>query len=356
MKGYLVLSTGDVFAGEWLGGKGAGEGEVVFNTGMTGYQEVMTDPSYAGQIVTFTYPLIGNYGVNEHDDESVRPALSGMLVGELCDTPSHYLAKHSLAEMAAKFDIPVLAGVDTRAVTKIVRERGEVYGKITTAPEEAQGFRGGRLLNPVPLVSCKEPVSYPGEGPHIVLIDFGVKKSIRDALLQLGCAVTVVPYDVSYDTVVSLQPDGILLSNGPGDPKDLSPLLGNLKKIVERYPTLGICLGHQLIALMYGGDTERLPYGHRGNNHPVKELLTGKVYITPQNHGYVVKEESLDKKEWIVSYRNVNDKSIEGLQHRHLPIATVQFHPEAHPGPSDTQHVFRQFIQQCQRTGEKSYA
>lgn len=354
MKGYLVLSTGHVFAGTLFGKLDACEGELVFNTGMTGYQEVLTDPSYSGQIVTFTYPLIGNYGINDWDDEALQPACKGLVVGELCQDPSHYLSHSKLAELAEKYGLGGITGVDTRAITKIVREEGLVFGKITfDAGDEPEATP---ITGQVQKVSTKEKVYYPGDGPHVVMVDFGYKKSILECLLQRGCAVTVVPYNVTFAEVTALNPKGILLSNGPGDPKEMLPYLPELKNIIESYPTLGICLGHQVTSLIYGCDTARLPYGHRGANHPVKNLQTGKVYITSQNHGYTVKQESVEGKAVSVSYINVNDKSIEGLVHTTLPISTVQFHPEAHPGPSDTDFIFEQFILQCQQIGERTYA
>lgn len=358
MKGYLVLSTGDVFEGEWFGSVQDCTGEVVFNTGMTGYQEVLSDPSYAGQMITFTYPLIGNYGINERDFESIKPACRALLVGDLCQNPSHYESDYTLSEVAERYGIGGLSDIDTRAVTHIVRTHGEVYGLLTTDQEKVASFIPQPVRDVVPGVSVTSVQEYGREaqGPHIVLIDYGYKKSILQSLLDGGCRVTVVPYNVTHNQVHAIRPDGVFLSNGPGDPKEITPYLGELKKIVESYPTMGICLGHQLISLIYGCDTERLPYGHRGSNHPVKDLRTGKVYMTSQNHGYVVKEDSLSKTPLLLTFSNVNDKSVEGVRHRELPIWSVQFHPEAHAGPQDTGHLFTEFIQQCQVTGEKSYA
>lgn len=358
MKGYLVLSTGDIFEGEWFGSVQDCTGEVVFNTGMTGYQEVLSDPSYAGQIITFTYPLIGNYGINERDFESIKPACRALLVGDLCQQPSHYESGYTLSKVAEKYGIGGLSGIDTRAITHIVRTHGEVYGLLTTEQEKLASFIPQPVREVVPGVSVVSVQEYGKEarGPHVVLIDYGYKKSILQSLLDGGCRVTVMPYNVTYNQVQAIDPDGIFLSNGPGDPKEITPHLGELKKIVESYPTMGICLGHQLISLIYGCDTESLPYGHRGSNHPVKDLRTGKVYMTSQNHGYVVKEDSLSKTPLVLTFRNVNDKSVEGVRHKELPIWSVQFHPEAHAGPQDTGHLFTEFIQQCQVTGEKSYA
>ncbi|USG65295.1 carbamoyl phosphate synthase small subunit [Brevibacillus ruminantium] len=358
--GYLTLESGEVFAGTLFGAPLEGIGEVVFHTGMTGYQEVMSDPSFAGQIVTFTYPLIGNYGINDQDYEAAKPALAGMVVSELCSEPSHYQSGRSLAEAAEEFGFPILAGVDTRTVTKRVRQEGPLWGVIADRPlslEEVSALRKKYIKKSlVANVSSQEIQRYPGTKEHVVLIDLGMKRSILESLQSLGCRVTVVPFDTTYAQIQALQPDGLLFSNGPGDPEDLLTYCVEWRKAAEQYPTMGICLGHQVLALAFGGKTEKLKYGHRGGNHPVKELLTGKVYMTSQNHGYVVKEESLDNRQLLVTYRNVNDNSVEGLRHQHLPVMTVQFHPEAHPGPSDTSHMLTQFLQLIRGVGAKIYA
>lgn len=358
--GYLTLESGEVFAGTLYGAPVGGFGEVVFHTGMTGYQEVMTDPSFAGQIVCFTYPLIGNYGVNERDFEAAKPALTGMVVSELCLEPSHYESNKSLAEAAQEFGFPILAGIDTRTITKRVRQNGPVFGVISErvlTPEEVVSLRYKHAKKSlVANVSSEQVIRYPGSGEHVVLVDLGMKTSILHSLLALGCRVTVVPFDTPFAQIKALQPDGIVFSNGPGDPEHLLAYCSEWRKSVELYPTLGICLGHQVLALMYGGKTEKLAYGHRGSNHPVKDLETGKVYMTSQNHGYVVKEESLDKSKLAVSYRNVNDGSVEGLRHLSLPVFSVQYHPEAHPGPGDTSHIFHQFLQSMRVVGANRYA
>ncbi|CAJ1001144.1 carbamoyl phosphate synthase small subunit [Brevibacillus aydinogluensis] len=358
--GYLTLESGEVFAGTLYGAPLTGYGEVVFHTGMTGYQEVMTDPSFAGQIVTFTYPLIGNYGINDTDYEAAKPALAGMVVSELCSAPSHYQSRRTLSEAAEAFGFPILAGIDTRTITKRVRQSGPLYGAIADRPlsvEEVAALGSAhRKKSLVADVSSRHIQRYPGNQEHVVIIDLGMKQSILESLLELGCRVTVVPFDTPFSQIQALQPDGLLFSNGPGDPADLLAYCGEWRKAAEQYPTLGICLGHQVLALMFGAKTEKLTYGHRGSNHPVKELATGKVYMTSQNHGYVVREETLDKRLLTVTYRNVNDRSVEGLSHTSLPIMSVQFHPEAHPGPNDTTHVFYQFLQSMRVVGAKRYA
>ncbi|MFC8685148.1 carbamoyl phosphate synthase small subunit [Brevibacillus porteri] len=358
--GYLTLENGEVFTGKLYGAPINGFGEVVFHTGMTGYQEVMTDPSFAGQIVTFTYPLIGNYGINKKDYEAAKPALTGMIVSELCTEPSHYESNMTLAQAAEAFGFPILAGIDTRTITKRVRQDGTVFGVISDQPMQVEEVVSLRYKHAkkslVANVSRQQVERYPGTGEHVVLIDLGMKQSILDALLEQGCRVSVVPFDTSFAQINALAPDGLLFSNGPGDPEHLLAYCSEWRKAVEQYPTLGICLGHQVLALMYGGKTEKLAYGHRGSNHPVKDLMTGKVYMSSQNHGYVVKEESLDKRQLTVSYRNVNDGSVEGLRHVSLPVFSVQFHPEAHPGPSDTSHIFHQFLQSMRVVGAKRYA
>lgn len=366
-KGYLVLETGEFFEGSLFGSIQEAVGEVVFNTSMTGYQEIITDPSYAGQIVTFCYPMIGNYGINTLDDESSFPKLAGVVVGEMCLQPSHYLSALSFTEHLEKAGIAGITGVDTRALVKVIRQHGTVKGMITArVPQEMGNIAEVFYLEEVIAqrnfkfwvdhVSTKEIKTYENNGPHVALIDYGYKKSILHALLAESCKVTIVPYSFTFEQMKALNPDGVLFSNGPSDPMALQPWFSDIKEISSTYPSLGICLGHQLIALAHGAKTEKLRYGHRGANHPVKELETGKVKITSQNHGYVVVDESIDQSKFSITYRNVNDGSIEGLKHAHLPIQTVQFHPEAHPGPSDTEHILQLFIGQLRTIGEMNYA
>ena len=356
-QGYLTLETGEVFEGVLIGANKDSIGEVVFNTSMTGYQEIITDPSYAGQIITFCYPMIGNYGVNSIDDESISPSLSGVIIGDVCETPSHYQSISKFSEKLKQAGVPGIAGIDTRLLVKTIRSRGTVKGILSRKKVENKDFSIQEKPSLwVEKVSTKKMLTFKNKGSHVVLYDFGYKKSILNALLQENCYVTIVPYNTPYEKINALAPDGVLFSNGPGDPMSLAHLFPEIKKISQSYPTLGICLGHQLIALAYGAKTMKLAYGHRGANHPVKELMTGKVKITAQNHGYVVVDESIDTNQFDITYRNVNDQSIEGLQHIHYPIQTVQFHPEAHPGPSDTAHVLTEFVSQITSLGEKRYA
>lgn len=354
-QGYLTLETGEVFEGILIGANKDTLGEVVFNTSMTGYQEIITDPSYAGQIITFCYPIIGNYGINALDDESISPALAGVVIGDLCETPSHYQSINKFSEKLKQAGVTGIAGVDTRLLVKTIRSRGTVKGYLSKW-EKANFPADEKTPLWVEKVSTKKIQFFKNNGPHVVLMDYGYKKSILTALLDENCAVTIVPYNTPFEKIKALNPDGVLFSNGPGDPIALKKWFPEIKKISQNYPTLGICLGHQLIALAYGAKTEKLAYGHRGGNHPVKELRTGKVKITAQNHGYVVVDESIDCKVFDITYRNVNDQSIEGLQHHKYPIKTVQFHPEAHPGPSDTEYILKEFVKQLASLGETHYA
>lgn len=346
MRGYLKLSSGDIFEGNWVTETTLNEmyGEVVFFTGMTGFQEVLTDPSYKDQIVVFTYPLIGNYGINNEDFESEKPHVAGVIVYEANDEVFHYQAKFTLKQYLEKWNIPLLDDIDTRALVKKIREKGSMPAVISKDSEKNADFP---LLETarVKEVSTKEIKTYGTGEYHIVLVDFGYKKSILTSLLERDCQVTVVPFNTSFNKILSLKPDGILLSNGPGDPKDLTAELGNIKKIVSKFPTLGICLGHQLAALALGADTTKLAFGHRGANHPVRDLKNNEVFMSSQNHSYVVDGKSLAGTGLQMRFYNLHDNSIEGMVHDTFPLQTVQFHPEANPGPSDSAYIFDEFIE-----------
>lgn len=353
-KGYLVLESGETFEGVYIGAEVETEGEVVFNTSMTGYQELLTDPSSKGQILAFTYPTIGSYGMNLLDNQSKGIAVSAVIMNDICDEPSHYQSTTSLSDQLKKANVPGLSHIDTRALVSIIRKKQTVRGKITTSINDVSDWKDKDTVGLVDDVSVSNTKTY-GEGTyHVVLMDFGYKQSILKALLKADCKVTVVPYNTPFHVIESLDADGILISNGPGNPNALKQVLPTIKAITENYPTLGIALGHQLIALAYGGEVVKLPYGHRGN-YPVKNMQTKKVYMTAQNHGYTVTDKSIDNASFQITYQQVNDKSVEGITHRHLPVQSVQFHPEANPGPSDTEFIFHDFIHQVKTSGGKKY-
>ncbi|WP_434643087.1 glutamine-hydrolyzing carbamoyl-phosphate synthase small subunit [Thermoanaerobacterium thermosaccharolyticum] len=341
MKGYLKLEDGSVFEGNIISKKFQGFGEVVFNTGMTGYQEIITDPSYAGQIVVMTYPLIGNYGINKYDFQSEKPHIRGYVVREYCDSPSNFLSDSSLLEYLDKNGIPVLAGVDTRELTKKLRSNGTMRGIITDDANASVPNFSGDLLKEV---STKKAYHIQGEGPKMAFIDLGTKKNILKMLNQVGFDIYVFPYDVSCEDVMAIEPEAIFFSNGPGDPKDAVNAIELAKFFIGKIPVLGICLGHQIIALAMGCNTVKMKFGHRGSNQPVKDLLTGKSYVTSQNHGYAVEESSINRENIIVTHINLNDGTVEGIRHKYLPVFSVQYHPEASPGPHDSMYLFDKFM------------
>ncbi len=342
----LTLEDGTRFEGQSFGANADVVGEVVFNTGMTGYQEVLTDPSYCGQIVTMTYPLIGNYGVNEIDPESAKPQVSGFIAREVCNQPSNWRSEGDLSEYLAKSGIVGLCGIDTRALTRIIREKGTMRGIITQGEptaEQLESMRGYVCDMPVNRVTCKEKYEHCDGDLKVAVMDFGLKKNIVRSLEKRGCKVTVFPAKTSAEEILAGGFDGIMLTNGPGDPKENIEVIENLKKLIGKKPIFGICLGHQLLALAMGADTEKLKYGHRGANHPVKDLSKDRVYITSQNHGYTVIEDTLPVC-CEVSHRNWNDGTVEGIGYKEQDMFTVQFHPEAAPGPEDTAYLFDEFL------------
>ncbi|MDD5017937.1 MAG: carbamoyl phosphate synthase small subunit [Eubacteriales bacterium] len=342
----LTLEDGTRFAGQSFGAKTDIIGEVVFNTGMTGYQEVLTDPSYCGQIVTMTYPLIGNYGVNDIDPESAHPQVSAFIVREACDQPSNWRSQGNISQYLEDHGICGLSGIDTRALTRIIREKGTMRGIITQdepTEEQIRLMKGYECKLPVDIVTCREKYEYCGGGLKVAVIDYGLKRNIIRSLKKRNCAVTVFPARTPAKEIISGGFNGVMLTNGPGDPKDNVEVIENLKQLVGKLPIFGICLGHQLLSLAMGADTEKLKYGHRGANHPVKDLKKDRVYITSQNHGYTIVEDTLpDGLE--VSHRNWNDGTIEGINYKDHDMFTVQFHPEASPGPEDTAYLFDEFI------------
>lgn len=351
MQAILVLEDGTIFKGSSFGSKGEVIGEIVFNTGMTGYQEILTDPSYCGQIVTMTYPLIGNYGVNIDDFESEKAQVKGFIVRELCKQPSNWRSSKTLEEYLLEHNIIGIEGIDTRALTRILRDKGTMNGIITTDPlfnieDKIEEIKKFKIINPVNEVTCNKTKKYIGEGFKVSVIDLGVKENIVRSLLNRGCEVTVYPANEVVENILDSKPDGIMLSNGPGDPKDCVGVIENIKVLMNsNIPIFAICLGHQLTALANGGDTERLKYGHRGCNHPVKDVNKDLTYITSQNHGYTIVKSSLDPKKAEITHINMNDDTVEGINYIGKPVYTVQFHPEASPGPRDTAYLFDEFIE-----------
>jgi carbamoyl-phosphate synthase small subunit len=347
---FVVLENGQIFSGKPFGAAGDVLGEIVFTTGMTGYLETLTDPSYYGQIVIQTFPLIGNYGVIPIDFESPSPQIKAYIVREWCQVPSNFRSEGELDAFLKRNNIPGVYGIDTRELTKVIREVGVMNAKITSEIDNLdqilEEIRGYRIENAVESVSSNEISVSKGapDGFKVVLWDFGAKENIRRELNKRGCEVVTVPSYTAAQDIVNLKPDGIMLSNGPGDPAENTGIISELAKLAESsIPIYGICLGHQLLALAEGGETAKLKYGHRGANQPVKDLNQGKVYITSQNHGYAVVADSLPPHA-VMRFVNVNDGTCEGIEYKNMPAFSTQFHPEASAGPLDTCYLFDQFM------------
>ncbi|MCI8712930.1 MAG: carbamoyl phosphate synthase small subunit [Ruminococcus sp.] len=349
MKAFLILEDGTVFTGTSIGSTRDMISEIVFNTSMTGYLEVLTDPSYAGQAVVMTYPLIGNYGITP-DMESKKAWPDGYIVRELSRMPSNFRSEGTIQRFLKSHDIPGIAGIDTRALTKILREKGTMNGMITTnagydLKSVLPRLKAYTVGDVVSEVTCQEKSTLPGEGMKVALLDLGAKNNIAKSLNDRGLEVTIYPAHTSAEEIISSNPDGIMLSNGPGDPSVCTSIIEEIKKLYHTdIPIFAICLGHQLMALATGASTYKLKYGHRGGNHPVKDLETNKVYISSQNHGYAVDIGSVDSKVARPAFVNVNDGTNEGLSYVGKHIFTVQFHPEACPGPQDSGYLFDRFI------------
>jgi carbamoyl-phosphate synthase small subunit len=349
VQARLLLEDGTLFTGKAFGSQTESTGEVVFNTGMTGYQEVLSDPSYCGQIVTMTYPLIGNYGITRDDFESIRPNIHGFVVRQHEEIPSNWRAEYTLDYLLKEYNIPGISEIDTRMLTRILRHHGTMKGILTTSNLSVAALQeriqaSTLLSDQVERVSTKNVFSSPGPKERVVLVDFGSKSGIMRDLTKRGCDVVVVPYNTSADQIRRLKPDGILLSNGPGNPKDVPNAVQMITELLGEYPIFGICLGHQLFALACGADTEKMKFGHRGGNHPVKDLASNRCYITSQNHGYTVLDETVVNTRLEVTHVNNNDKTIEGLKHRDVPAFSIQYHPEASPGPFDSSYLFDDFV------------
>jgi carbamoyl-phosphate synthase small subunit len=364
-KAILVLEDGSLFKGASAGSDGEVFGEVVFNTAMTGYQEILTDPSYKGQIVCMTYPHIGNYGVNEQDMESDRPWAEGFIVREMSDITSNFRASESLKAYLKKNNIVAIEGIDTRALTLKLRSQGSLKGGISSVNadpnqllkkvEESPSIVGADLVKDV---TCAKPYEWQSidsdrrqvtgdksaKKYRVVVMDFGVKHNILREVARLGCSVAVVPANFAAEDILSMKPDGLVLSNGPADPAAVTYAIKTIKSLIGKLPILGICLGHQLIGLAMGGKTFKLKFGHHGANQPVKDLTTGKIEITSQNHGFAVDIDSIPDKKMELTHLNLNDNTVEGMRHAELPIFSLQYHPEASPGPHDSRYLFGRFM------------
>ncbi len=352
MRAHLAIEDGQVFEGRSVGALGEATGELVFNTAMTGYQEILTDPSYAGQVITMTYPQIGNYGVNKEDLESRRPFLHGFVMRECCFEPSNWRAEQSLPAFLTEHGVVAIDGVDTRQITKSLREKGAMKCVISTVDSDPASLVSKARTAPdmagsdyVKHVTIEEPYQWNQDGGyHVVALDYGIKHNILRLLASHGCKVTVVPATASADDVLRHDPDGVFLSNGPGDPAALPYLFDTIRAMTEEKPVFGICLGHQVLGHALGGETYKLKFGHRGANHPILNHETNGVEIASHNHGFALKSETLEGTPLKVTHTNLNDKSVAGIAHTSKPVFGVQYHPEASPGPHDSHYLFKRFI------------
>ena len=349
MKKKLILESGEVFHGKGFGANQDIDGEVVFNTSMTGYQELISDPSYCGQIVCMTYPLIGNYGINRDDFESIEPAIKGLIVKEVCDYPSNFRNQMTLNEFFEKRNLSGISGIDTRRLTRVLRNSGSVKGRIVhhdvDDKEVIESMKNTILsTDQVIQVSTKTAYASPGRGLKVVLVDYGSKLGILRELTRRDCDVIVVSQNTTTKEILMIDPDRVMLSNGPGDPQDVHGATKMIQDLLGKIPIFGICLGHQLIGLACGATTFKLKFGHRGGNHPVLDIKKNKVAITSQNHGYAVDQESLKNTDLEETHIALNDRTNEGFKHKIHPCFSVQYHPEASPGPEDANYLFDEFI------------
>ncbi|HLW59297.1 MAG TPA: glutamine-hydrolyzing carbamoyl-phosphate synthase small subunit [bacterium] len=351
MRARIALADGLVLEGRALGRPGWAGGEVVFTTAMTGYQEVLSDPSYRGQIVTMAYPLIGNYGMSGEAWESGRPHLEGLIVGEAAARPNHWRSESPLASVLIQRKVAGIAGVDTRCLVRHLRTHGLQRGVVSTEElSDAALVARARSLPEIGTLDLVAQVSIPsvehtaGSGPRVAILDCGVKWGITESLRMRGCDLWVLPHRTTAEEILAFRPAGLVLSPGPGDPQRLDHQVAQVRRLWGRLPMFGICLGHQIIGRAAGAETFKLPYGHRGSNQPVRDLMRGRVCVTTQNHGYAVDDASLDRSEVVVTHRNLNDGTVEGLRHRRLPIMSVQYHPEGRPGPLDSDYLFDEWM------------
>ncbi len=361
MKRVLILEDGSIFSGEGFGYDADTVGEVVFTTGMTGYQESITDQSYNGQIITFTYPLIGNTGINRDDYESITPTCKGIIVKEAARVPSNWRCAMDLDTFLKQKKIVGLQGIDTRMLTRKLRDKGVIKGAILNADQDLDAalltLQATTLpINQVQQVSTQSAYPNPGTKRRVVVLDFGLKHSILRELSKRECDCIIMPYNTSAQAILDQNPDGVMLTNGPGDPKDVPEAIETIKQLMGKVPVFGICLGHQLLALANKADTYKLKFGHRGFNHPVREIATGRIDFTSQNHGYAVDPLSIDKAILMITHIEINDNTIEGIRHRQVPAFSVQFHPDATPGPHDGNHLFDEFMEMMDATKEAAHA